>query len=454
MDNYIINSEDAFENLLSKEYYFQSLLQVLHTNNLLTVSHIESIQLQLANILTETVGYYTKNKSSSVRIETAEQLMLSVCYTLGLFLKHQSTIKESINLIKEKELKYLFAEGERLLKIKVDECFGLLDAARETRLKTENYAYIDTIDYGIPLFFKAYDIRFASHETPGSIDYPLAIDVANLIGVEYIEEYLNKIILENKFCSYFDAAEIEALLKGFNKSYSHMLINIFQLVLTNCLGRILIGQEGRSLDITEGDRVYLVSIMENLSQRDLEGLFFMAAEKLCQELSIQDREFVEYIDKTVSKIMPEIRRNIETNTLENIFISLSKSENNVIKYVDGDNVSNSRFRRITEEIRDCSRVEDKIEIIREEFHSFRDLVDVLSADCIFDDEFIDIFKALDDFELALLIKATSDDNALEIDYGTESEKEWCEKFNEYLESLDDRKREEITRMSQGISFFC
>ena len=451
MDNFIINKKDAFKNLLSKKHYFQSLLQVLHSNNLLSIRDIESIQLQVLDILRETVDYYTRNESSSVRVEIAEQIMLSICYTLGLFLKNQSTIEESITLIKKKEIKYLFAQGEKILKAKVDECQRLFQSVKETRLQTENYAYIDTFDYGIPLFFKEYDARFASHETPGSIDYPLAIDERDLVGIEYIEDYLNKIILENKFCSYFDASEIEALLIGSNKDSKHMLINIFHLVLANYLGCILIGKEDRSLEITKGDRTYLKGIMKNLSQVEFRRLIFGAAEKLCQELFIKDKNFIEYINRTVCKIAPEIKRHIETDTLGNVFITLSKLEENLLKYEDGKSLDDSRFRNIIEEIRDCSRVEDKIEIIREEFHSLKDLVDVFSSDCIFDDEFIDIFKALDDFEVALLIKSISNDKALDADYGTESEKEWHEKFNKYLESLDDTKKREVIRISQEIS---
>lgn len=451
MDNFIINKKYIIENLISKEHYFQTLLQVLHSHNLLTIRDIENIQLQVLDILKETMGYYRRNESSSVRVEVAEQIMLSICYTLGLFLKSQPTIEESINLIKKRETKYLFTQGEKILRDKVDECERLLQITNETRLQTENYAYVDTIDYGIPLFFKQYDARFARHETPGSIDYPLAIDEMGLVGIEYIEDYLNKIILENKFCSYFKDSEIESLLKGFNKDSKHLLINIFQLVLTNYLGCILLGKEGRSLDITKGDRTYLKSIMKNLSQPEFGTLILRATEKLCEELFIKDKSFTEYINNSICKIAPEIKTHIETDTLENIFITLSKSEEDLLKYEDGKTLDDIKFRNITEEIRACSRVEDKIEIIRKEIHSLKDLMDVFSSDCIFDDEFMDIFKALDDFQVALLIKSIFSDKVLDVGHGTESEKEWHEKLNKYLETLDDTRRREIIRISQGIS---
>lgn len=450
MNNYIINKEDTFENLLSKEHYFQSLLQVLYSNDLLSTKDIESIQLQILDLLKETVNYYTKAESYSVKEEIAEQLMLSIYYTIGIFLKDIPTIKERITSIKESAMKYLFSEGEKILKTKVEESKELLKLVQKNRLNTANYAYIDTIGYGIPLFFIDYDIRFASHETPGSIDYPLAIDEMDLVGIEYINEYLNKINFENKFCSYFENAEIEALLNGFDKNSDHLLINIFELVFTNYLGRMLLGRAGRHLEITELDRYYLKSKIEKLKHEELYMLISEEVKKMCNDFSIKDDYFISYLNKTGIKIISEIKGNIELNKLANIFITLNNSKDNLVKYKDGEAMNDSKFRIITEEIRACRNVEDKIKIIREEINSLEDLVDVLSSDCIFDDEFIDVFKVLDDFEIALLLKYISNDSAVDRDYGTEGEKEWHRKLQNYLSDLEEVKKEEIIKISKGI----
>lgn len=450
MDNSIINKEDTIKKLLSEEHYFLSLLQVSHSNNFLNVRDIDSVQNQILDILKEKIRYYTKDESSSVKVEVAERIMLSIYYTLGLFLKKIGSIKEAVVLIKNKGIRYLFNNGEKILKARVDECSKLLKYIQETKIMTKNYAYIDSVDYGIPLFFKDYDIDYGSHETVGSIDYPLANDEMKLVGIEYIEEYLRKIALENKFCSFFDILEIEALLKGFKKNSNEMLINIFQLVLTNYLGCILLGKIGKSLEITEQDRKYLKNIINKESHEEFEKIILMAAKKACEELVIEDINLIKYINNTVFKIILEIKNNIKTNTLENVFITLDKSEEIKIRYEDGESLKNSIFRSITEEIRDCKSVNDKIDIIKEEFHSLRDLVDVLCADCIFGDEFIYIFKALEDFELALLLKYVPNDDFTSDNCCTESEKEWHERFRVYLESLDKVRREEIIRIFQGV----
>ncbi|WP_238881693.1 DUF6179 domain-containing protein [Clostridium sp. YIM B02551] len=450
MGNYIIDKDDLHEDLLDDEHYLQSLLHVLYTKELLSMKEIENIQSQLFSILTETLGYYTRNESYSVRVEVADKIMLSIYYTIGLFIKNNSSIKGSKTLINEKGMKHLFTEGEKLIRLKYEECNSLLKLIQETKLNTNNYAYNDTIDYGLPLFFDEYDIRFASHEAAGSIDYPLANDEMKLVGIEYMEDYLNKINMENEFCSNFDIIEIEALLKGFHKNSYHMLINIFQLVLVNYLGVILIGKKEKSLDITRNDREYIKESVKHLSKNDFIELVIEAKDKIIKELSIVNKSLIDYITESILKVIPEIENGLKTDTLENIFITPDKSQDEVIRYEDGESVENDIFKSITEEIRDCNIVEDKIKIIREEFHSLKDLVDVLGADCIFGDEFTHVFEALDDFEIALLLKNTPQGEFMDIDYGTESEREWHEKLKIYIDSFDEDRKMEIIRISQGV----
>jgi hypothetical protein len=450
VDNYIIDRNDTIENLLSKEHYFQSLLQVLHSNDILNNKELENIQVQILDILRETANYYTKAESYSVRVEVAEQIMLSIYYTIGSFLKGKTSIKEKITLIKENAMKYLFSEGEKVLKIKIEESKELLKNVQKSKLKTSNYAYIDTIDYGIPLFFIEYDSRFAAHEMQGSIDYPLAIDEMELVGIEYISEYLKKIDFENQFCSHFDSYEIENLLKSFDKNSDHILINIFELVLTNYLGCMVLGKRGITLDITDTERRYLKNKLGELKEEEFNEVISRIVEGVCQEFNINDINFINYINKTIYKIMPSIKKNIENNKLENTFITFKNEDENLIRYEDGESLENSRFKDITEEIRDCDKVDDKIQIIRKEIHSLRDLVDVLGSDCIFDYEFIEIFKVLDDFEISLLLKYIPNDSVMDVDYGTESDKEWHEKLEEYLDMINEEKKSKIITESLNI----
>ncbi len=450
MNSSIMNKEDAFEGLLSKEHYFQSLLQVLYSNHLLDTGDMERLQLQLLELLAETAGYYTKDKSSSLPIETAGGLAASIYYTIGLFLKSRHSIKEAADAIYKQNLKHLFAQGVGILKTKLASCQSLYERVLKTRLQTDNQAYIDTLDYGIPLFFKEYDIRFASHDTPGSIDYPLSVNIEDLVGIEYMEAYLGSMLIENKLCACFQGGEIEALLKSYSKGSKHLLINVFELVLVNYLGRTLLGKEGDSLDITKRDQMLLKNVLENLSQEELESLIWTAGEKIVRALCMEEEASYDYVKKALQKLVREIEKHTEMNTLEKLFIRINRTQKKGLQFEDGKSLEDTHFRSVTEEIRACRRVADKVEIIRAELHSLRDLMDVFSADCLFEEEFIDVFKALEDLEIALLVKHVSDEVSWGTDYDTENEKEWHNKLRFYLETLDKEKRSEIIRMSEEI----
>lgn len=448
MSNFIINNEERINELLNQEHYFQSLLQYSYTYNLLDREEFEKVQIQIINILKDIVTYYTMDSSSSIRIEVAESLLLSIYYTISLFIKNNFTAIEGIKIVKEENIKEIFNKGEKLLRVKFDECMILLNNIQKTKLIIKNYAYNDTIDYGIPLFFKEYDIRYGSHETPGSIDYPLASDDMNLVGIEYIEDYLRKLYLENIFCSYFSTIDIEDLLTGYDKNSYHLLINIFDLVLSNSIGSVFLNKKASNLRITPYEKLYLKNKFIDLSEKEIEKEVLLAVEKIFIEFSINDNHLMNYLNNASLKVSHELNRNI--NKIERIFITPNNEKEKTIKYQDRKSVENSIFRKITEEIRSCNNVESKIKIIKDDIHSLTDLVDLLGADCIFDNEFIEVFNALDDFEIALLLKFLPDSKELKSDYGTESEKEWHEKLLDFMDSLDEIKRRDIMMLSNKV----
>ena len=66
-----------------------------------------------------------------------------------------------------------------------------------------NVALRDTLE-NIGEFFKRYDYRSMAHEIPCSIDYPLCHQVEESTpGIDYIEEYLSRLLIEIEFLGRF-----------------------------------------------------------------------------------------------------------------------------------------------------------------------------------------------------------------------------------------------------------
>ena len=110
------------------------------------------------------------------------------------------------------------------------------------------------------------------------------------------------------------------------------------------------------------------------------------------------------------------------------------------------------FRSITEQIKECRYVSDKIAIIKRKIHSTIDLIDILEGYCIFDDEFSEIFKSLGDMELALLLKKVPTYTIDSSYHFTENEKEWHNRLNCFLKEIDLKRQKNIRQLSEKINY--
>lgn len=432
---------------LNARYYFQSILEEAYRVKLLTDSEFEDIQLQSLQLLAKQTERYTGGESSSVKVETAQGIMQSIFYSIGIYLKSFPDTDISIAELKQKPVLELYQQGKKLIRIQLDSSRQLLYAIQNDSLVTDNCAYNDTIQNGLPIFFSAYDVDFAAHDTPASIDYPLSNDKMDLVGIEYIYSYLQKLFLENHFCKNFTSYIIHCLLRGYDDHYQDLLINIFGLVLTNMVGSVLARKNVAQLNIEPLDIQYLQQKLLNLSKDKLDAMLQEASTQICKELIISDRLLKTHIAATVMDLSTRLKNALENNGLESIFISLKENPTQAIfHFEDGEKLDDETFRTIADEIRDCRYVSDKIAIIQREIHSITDLVDILEGYCIFDNEFVEIFQSLGDMELALLMKRLPT-HMIDSDFHiTENEKEWYDRLNCYYQAIDLTRRESIREL--------
>jgi hypothetical protein len=426
----------------NEEAFFKDILIYLEEKRLIDEDVLEKIYYERMELLKEKLKYYTKNESSSVMFELAESTLKSIDYTIGIYLKTIKNIEDIIEKLKSISFLHILEKGQEEINKKMLYSKKLLQKISEGKLKIDNYSYNDTIDYGLPLFFKEYNYFFAAHEAAGSIDYQLCIDNTNYVGIEYIYNYLTNLNLENDFSNNFGIAEINKLLKGYDKKCELLLINVFELLLINCIGVILCDRDLKSININNFDREYIKSKLGNLSFEQLQEQLLKYAKMCWEALNIDDKALINYIKKSTIKVTSLINQSIKLNKLDTVFITLNKEDTDgVIYYNDGEKMKNSTFKLLSEEIRECSLVENKITLIKNNIKSLEDLVDILSADCLFDKEFISYFEKSSHMEIALLTKYI-----YELGY----EREWCSEFNKYILSLSEMDQILIKELTERI----
>lgn len=447
MDKFIEKNNYIRLDELNEQNFFKDLLIKCHEKNLLENLTLEKLNYERLNILKTQLTYYTKDSSSSVMVEIAESILECIDYTIGIYLKTFENIDFLLKYLNTTKLFDIFISGQDLIKEKIVEGNALLSKIQKNKLKVSNFSYNDTIDYGIPLFFKEYRYFYSAHETPGSIDYQLFTTDLNNIGIEYINDYLKILLLENNFCNNFNIDDINELLQGYDKHCDELLINIFELILINSLGSIICDKDVTILNITNLDRVQIKSKLSHLSSEELDKNLLNYSVQCCLMLDITDKELINYIKKSIIKIAPLIKESLALNKLETIFISFISNDNygEILEYIDGKKLSNTYFRNLIKKIMECPLSIDKVKLIKNNIHSLEDLIDILEGNCLYENEFYDLFKNLSQLEIALLFKNLTD-SSFENNY----DKEWHLKFSEYFSCLSEENQKIIKNLEEQI----
>lgn len=435
---------------IDEGHFFEHLLSIIIEKGYLSTEEIQSLQLQLVNLWTVQIEAYNGGKSSSIPKKQAEKLMQSIYFTLGFYFKRLKDLDESIALMKSYPLKELLEKGQSLIKEEVEDTREAFERFKLGLLPTQNIAYQDTYGKGLEPFFKLYNLKFESQECPCSIDYPLSNDDMKQVGAEYMISYIEKSTLEHSLCLKFSFTEIEALLKAYHEGYEHLLINIYELVLINTIGRILLGKSLDSLKLEEGEVQLLESQLSTQNNEALSQVLKEGARECLKRLDLLSSEMNRYVYQTVSKFIPHVKEALKQGTLGQIFISGGEKVNQKITYLGSEKLEDEVFKVLTEEIRNCKQVEDKVKWIQEKVRHVEDLKDLLEADCLFEEEYKVVYEALGDLEIALLLSLTVADGFDMISLADESEEEWQIALDAYLMTQKEDRRLRILELAKRI----
>lgn len=456
--NHIENQRFRDIGSLDAVSFFHFLVEEGCRLSLISSGQLEALQYQLIELLAGQFNRWTGGQSSSVPVETGQRIQQSVFYTIGYYLKSLPDAEHALAALKDSPLQELFLKGKKRMEETRKEAETLLRYVQEHRFSTDVLAYNDTLNEGLPMFFSAYDMDYEAHGTPASVDYPLSNDRMNLTGIDYIDTYLQKLRLENEFCAYFPGEEIRCLLRGYDRQYKEVLFNIYDLVLANAVGCMLIdkGESGKigneiGLRISEYGREYLLRELSPLPKDKLDRLADEAVSRLYGTLSITDKQLVNYLKTSAVNLKSRLQNALETGSLEQLFLSSDEDGTApAIRFEDKKKLEDDSFRRLADEIRECRFIADKISLLRREPISLTDLIDLLEGDCFFGEEYREVFASLEDIQLALLVKKLPFDPADASFPAKESVREWQDSFSNFLMQMDSHRKSAILTSASQI----
>ena len=166
----------------------------------LTETEANQLLEKLWCLLAKRTERYTMGDSTSVPLETAQELLASICFTLQF---EMEVSRLSSRDLLGKELNIVFKNGQAHLVEKVKEVNGLWERMHALTEERGNPGIIEMLNY-IRIFLKKYDLYFFAHQTPWDMGLPLLWPAAEqLKGISYVEMYLKEIhkfiLAEGKF---------------------------------------------------------------------------------------------------------------------------------------------------------------------------------------------------------------------------------------------------------------
>lgn len=325
------------------------------------------------------------NHSSSLPAERAQQIFDSVCYCVSLSLKRENSPEQALALLRSAPAKQLWEEGQALLTDMTAQSSAMLRRLRAESPALLSRAYRDTLA-GMELFFQDYSPIYAAQEDAGSIDYPLCIPVEDASGAEYLLLYLQRLTQEMRFCARFSVEAVNRLLLGYAEDARELLLNVFEIVLTNALGLTLLHADCSDLSITQSQRAALVRLLQGCSPAGLAERLHAACTVLLDGIGVTGADARRYVQASVPRISNHMFLCLRAGEVSHCFVASSPPGTRGERAVFTDNrrMRDAVLRRLIDEIQGCGDLSEKCALVQERVHSFADLREVAHA-CFFGD---------------------------------------------------------------------
>lgn len=414
------------------------------------------IQEELLLLLKELLIKYTKGITSSVKTDTAEKIFGSILYSMDARLSMSSSPEDALELLKNGDIKNIYKEGQELIRQCFEKSQALYQQVVKNKLPVAQYAYNSTIDEAIAGFFRIYDPVYFAQDTCATIDYPLLLDSRDASGVFFINRYLEKLNIENIFCGYYDPLAVNKLLYNYGRiyhiDYREPIVNITEVILTNSLASVLSSNSSLNLRIDTCQYEFLTDKFKRLDSAECSALITQAVETLLNELQIDDSELKDYIRNFQTNFISRFRSAITNNTLLNLIIPGETDISSLdIKWDEGHILSDDDFRLLVAQVLQCTDGKSKADVINTNLNSLSDFIDVLEADCLFNDEYSDLYAGLGDIELSIVAKivfaeelrAGRSGNLQDIAGAVHSSETWKIEFSQFIKELNPAKIDSI-----------
>ncbi len=274
---------------IDSKHYLASLLKIATERELITQNEFDKIKAAINSETARVIVRYSKGKSTSVRSEVAATIAESVAFTVSMALKKEPTPILALKRLTSDNMLNIFLEGAKTITTKINYVKHICSLLSKQIVYVNNDAHCEFIG-NIGRFLKQYNPDYSAHFTVITEDYPVAIDIDRLAGIEFIAKYIEAFYYENRFLSLFGKDKVNTLLseKKFNKV---SIYNVFKTVFCIALFRLISDMPLTGAPLSESDKKDVAYLLKNDS-----GLLIKAKDELYSIIKIKEDGVKEYAD--------------------------------------------------------------------------------------------------------------------------------------------------------------
>ena len=238
------------------------------------------------------------------------------------------------------------------------------------------------------------------------------------------------------------------MLRGHCAEPDEALINLFEPVYCNAIGRALLNKDILPLNIRNADRAALWRLFENSPNEQLAELLHRACGKILHiDVFSSDAVLCAYLRRAETELLARLLSQKNESALAGIFTAFPEAEqkNPVVRYRGRQPMPDEALRTLIEELRDMRFLSDKLVLLNYKVRSLEDWLEIIPL-CFEDEELFEVFAMLSSEELAALLRRLNNRYL----NGPEQEPEpWETEFMRFIGQLQETKKSEIRLLTQA-----
>lgn len=353
--------------------------------------------MEILALFQRELSHYVGEGASSVSERTGRNLFASITYTLGLAPDKNLPVDQR------------FFEGQQILLSLLQESEINYRAILEMKLHIPLDTYYGTVYREIPTFFRLYDAQYASHETPSLLDYPLAIEIEDMSGIIYMNEYLRRLRSECEYVRRIPGSVCGELIKAYSRKYdmdvTSIPVNFYEMLMGQAfaVGLILDTEAKDTPQNTISvwkekedllpelwlrpmeDFVPVLSLLDAMSFSERREKLQYVCEKVCEYPQCLCSEAEQYANSYAERWMNLFESALENHCPENLIlfpamVHLAAVDELPDYFALGTPMPDNEYSELVEKLGAAADVNEQNQLIRANVHSKKDLMDILDED--------------------------------------------------------------------------